>query len=121
MLETFRFITFEDTLQDDIGEHNEDYFDSQEFLEEGRGSSCEEFEEDKNFEGEYAFPEDRTLEELWWPAKVLYNVHSLHSSKKACSERKRRKILGEIQVNVGGGDFLQERGERSSHAAPYLP
>jgi hypothetical protein len=26
-------ITFEDSLQDDIGEHNEDYFDSQEFLE----------------------------------------------------------------------------------------
>jgi hypothetical protein len=40
-------ITFEDSLQDDIGEHNEAYFDSQEFLEEGRESSCEEFEEDK--------------------------------------------------------------------------
>jgi hypothetical protein len=29
-------ITFENSLEDVIGEHNEAYFDSQEFLEEGR-------------------------------------------------------------------------------------
>jgi hypothetical protein len=27
-----------------------------------------------NFEGEYAFPEEKTLEELWWPVEVLHNV-----------------------------------------------
>jgi hypothetical protein len=102
-------ITFEDSLQDDIGEHNEEYFDSQEFLEEGKKSSCEKFEEDKFFEGDYAFPEDMTLKELWWPAEVLHNVHSLHSSKNACSEKKRRKVLGEIQVNMGGEIFCKKR------------
>jgi hypothetical protein len=105
-------ITFEDSLQDDIGEHNEDYFDSQEFLE-GRESSCEEFEEDKIFEGEYSFPEDKTLEELWWPAKVLHNVHSLHSSENACDERKRRRVLAEMQVNVEGGIFCK-KGEKGA-------
>jgi hypothetical protein len=96
-------ITFEDSLQDDIGEHNEAYFDSQEFLDEWRESSCEEFEEDEIFEGECAFLEDKTLEELWWPAEVLHNVYSLHLNKNACGERKRRRVLGEIQVNAGGG------------------
>jgi hypothetical protein len=96
-------IIFEDSLQDDIGEHNEAYFDTQEFLEEGRELSCDEFEKEEIFEGEYAFLEDRTLEELWWPAEVLHNVHSLHSSKNASGERKRRKVLGELQVNVRRG------------------
>jgi hypothetical protein len=101
-------IIFEDSLQDDIGEHNEDYFDTQEFLE-GRESSCKEFEEDEIFEGEYAFPEERTLEELWWPTEVLHNVHSLHSSENAYGERKRRRVLVEMQVNVEGGDFCRKR------------
>ena len=60
-------IIFRDSLQDDIGEHNEAYFDSQEFLEDGRELSCHELEEDEIFEGEYAFDEDKTLEVLWWP------------------------------------------------------
>jgi hypothetical protein len=47
-----------------IGEHNEDYFDSQEFQEEGREWSCEELEKNEVNEKEYAFSEERTLEEL---------------------------------------------------------
>jgi hypothetical protein len=95
-------IMFEKFLQDVIGEHNEAYFDSQEFLEEGKESSCEELEEEEIFERKYAFHEERTLEELWWPAEVLHNVNSLHSKKHSSSERKRRKILGNLNVNVGG-------------------
>ena len=63
-VEDIPIITFEDSLRDDIWEYNKAYFDSQEFLEDGRKSSCEEFEEDEIFDDEYAFPEDRALEEL---------------------------------------------------------
>jgi hypothetical protein len=87
-------IIFQGSLQDVIGEHNKAYFDSQELLEERRESSCEKFEEEESFEGEFAFPEDRTLKELWSPAEVLHNVNSLHSNKNACVERKRRRVLG---------------------------
>jgi hypothetical protein len=86
-------ITFENSLEDVIGEHNEAYFDSQEFLEERRESRYEELEEEEIFEGEYAFHEDWTLEELWWPAEVLHNVNSLHSKKNSCGVRKRKKCL----------------------------
>jgi hypothetical protein len=102
-------ITFENSLEDVIGEHNEAYFDSQEFLDEGRESSCKELEEEEIFEGEYAFHEDRTLEELWWPAEVLHNVNSLHSKKDSCGMRKRRKVLGELNINVGGVIFWKGR------------
>jgi hypothetical protein len=114
-------ITFENSLEDVIGEHNEAYFDSQEFLEEGRESSCEELEEEEIFEGEYAFHEDRILEELWWPAEVLHNVNSLYSKKDSCGVRKRRKVLGELIVNVEGGDFLEGEAHRSSPAAHFPP
>jgi hypothetical protein len=114
-------ITFENSLEDVIGKHNEAYFDSQEFLEEGRESSYEELEEEEIFEGEYAFHEDRTLEELWWPAEVLHNVHSLHSKKDSCGMRKRRKVLGELNINVEGGDFLEGEAYRSFPAAHCPP
>ena len=77
-------ITFENPLEDVIGEHNEAYFDSQEYLEEGRESSFEVLKEGEIFEGEYAFHEDMILEELWWPAKMLDNVNSLYSKKDSC-------------------------------------
>lgn len=44
-------INFDIPLHDMIGEHNDDYFDTQEFLKEGRESSCEELEEDAIDEG----------------------------------------------------------------------
>jgi hypothetical protein len=44
-------ITFQNSLEDVIGEYNEAYFDSQEFLDEGRESHCKELEDKEIFEG----------------------------------------------------------------------
>ena len=62
-----------------------------------------EFKEDEIFEGKYAFLKDKTLEKLWSPIEVLYNVNSFHSNKNACGKRKTRMVLDELEVNVGGG------------------
>jgi hypothetical protein len=84
------------------------YFDSQEFLEDGKESSYEEFKEDEIFEGECAFSKDMTLEKLWWPIEVLHNINSLHSNKNACGKRKTRTVLDELEVNMGEGFFSRE-------------
>ena len=74
-------------LQDPIGEYNHEYFDSQEYFEEGRRKSvCEELSEDSFDEGSYNFEEERTLEELWWPLDNTYNVQTFNSRY-----RKRRR------------------------------
>jgi hypothetical protein len=49
MLETFPLSRLRILCKLLLGEHNEAYFDSQEFLEEGRESSCKEFEEEEFF------------------------------------------------------------------------
>jgi hypothetical protein len=52
---------------------------------------------------------------------VLHNVNSLHSKKDSCGMRKKRKVLGELNVNVWGGDFLEGEAYRSSPAAHCPP
>jgi hypothetical protein len=85
-------MTIDSSLHDLIGECNDKCFDNQQLQEGERDSSCEELEEDEIKEGAYAYDEERTLEELWWPAKVLHNVGSLQSSTKNICVRGKIKV-----------------------------
>jgi hypothetical protein len=52
-------------LREEIGEYNEDYFNSQKGESWVKKSSYEELEEDDFDEGEYAITKIRTLKDLW--------------------------------------------------------
>jgi hypothetical protein len=68
--------------KEEIGEYNEDYFDSQEREVCGTQSNCEELEEEDFDEGEFGTAEVRSLEDLWWPKESLHNMESYKETQR---------------------------------------
>ena len=94
--------------EEDIGEYNANYFDSQEAILFASTSSCYDLEEHEFHEKDYESDDSMGLEECWWPKECLYNVESfLKKLYHKRGEKKRKKgsekIISPLQT-VGEGD-----------------
>jgi len=95
----------DDTYELEIGEVDPDFVDSQEQVLPGLNSSPEELSEDEFYEGQYADPEMRLLEELIQPSEMLFNHNNAFKPQhqrqaRSASARNRRPS---DRTDSGGG------------------
>ena len=89
---------FDNTLEDCIGEYDEQFVDSQELDCRGRESSCEEFSEDDIFEYDVVRENPTSLKKFSWPLEVL------HAPPTQCARRNKgqhhRLFHGDVEAST---------------------
>lgn len=106
----------ESNLSEALQDHNPEFIDSQDLEQGGRQSSCGDISSESGDEGDYEHGEARSLEELWWPKKLLWSADNHRRERKKSRKDEDKTTPTRGATDTGKGVPLEVNDQPNAHA-----